>query len=76
MDQTRSHLRQLPSVDALLQMPELGSTLERFGRPALTEAIRTVLTDVREAVKSGSTPNALSICLKPQGNRACARCSI
>jgi len=38
-------------------MPELGSTLERFGRPALTEAIRTVLTDVREAVKSGSTPS-------------------
>ena len=58
MDQTRSHLRQLPSVDALLQMPELGSTLERFGRPALTEAIRTILTDVREAVKSGAAPSS------------------
>lgn len=57
MDQTRSHLRQLPSVDALLQMPELGPGLERFGRPALTEAIRTVLTEVREAVKSGAAPS-------------------
>jgi len=56
MDQTRSHLRQLPSVDALLQMQELGSALERFGRPALTEAIRTILTDMREAVKSGAAP--------------------
>ncbi len=61
MDQTRSHLRQLPSVDALLQMPELGSTLERFGRPALTEAIRTILTDVREAVKSGAAPSSSAV---------------
>lgn len=57
MDQTRSNLRQLPSVDTLLQMPELGSALERFGRPALTEAIRTILTDMREAVKSGAAPS-------------------
>ncbi|MBJ6133443.1 L-seryl-tRNA(Sec) selenium transferase [Ochrobactrum sp. Q0168] len=58
MDQTRSHLRQLPSVDALLQMPELGSALERFGRSALTEAIRTILTDIRETVKSGAAPSS------------------
>ncbi|MBA8839588.1 L-seryl-tRNA(Sec) selenium transferase [Ochrobactrum sp. RH2CCR150] len=57
MDQTRSNLRQLPSVDTLLQMPELDSALERFGRPALTEAIRTILTDMREAVKSGAAPS-------------------
>lgn len=57
MDQTRSHLRQLPSVDTLLQMPQLGYALERFGRPALTEAIRTILTEVREAVKSGAVPS-------------------
>lgn len=54
MDQSKPSLRHLPSVDAVLQMPELGTALARFGRAAATAAIRAVLGDFREAVKSGS----------------------
>ncbi|MBE0559618.1 MAG: L-seryl-tRNA(Sec) selenium transferase [Ochrobactrum anthropi] len=55
MDQIKSPLRHLPSVDAILQMAELSGALESFGRASVTEAIRKVLSDEREAVKSGAS---------------------
>ncbi|WP_036579065.1 L-seryl-tRNA(Sec) selenium transferase, partial [Brucella anthropi] len=55
MDQIKSSLRHLPSVDAILQMAELSGALESFGRASVTEAIRKVLSDEREAVKSGAS---------------------
>jgi len=55
MDQIKSSLRHLPSVDAILQMAELSGALESFGRASVTEAIRKVLGDEREAVKSGAS---------------------
>jgi L-seryl-tRNA(Ser) seleniumtransferase len=54
MDQVKASLRHLPSVDTILQMPELSGALESFGRASVTEAIRKVLSDEREAVKSGA----------------------
>ncbi|WP_273793032.1 L-seryl-tRNA(Sec) selenium transferase [Brucella anthropi] len=54
MDQIRASLRHLPSVDTILQMPELSGALDSFGHAAVTEAVRKVLGDEREAVKSGT----------------------
>jgi len=58
MDQIRASLRHLPSVDAILQMPELAAALESCGRASVTEAVRKVLGDEREAVKSGASPSS------------------
>jgi len=55
MDQIKSSLRHLPSVDAILHMPELAGAAENFGHASLTEAVRKVLHDEREAVKSGAS---------------------
>ncbi|MBQ0710197.1 MULTISPECIES: L-seryl-tRNA(Sec) selenium transferase [unclassified Ochrobactrum] len=57
-DQIRASLRHLPSVDAILQMPELSAALESCGRASVTEAVRKVLGDEREAVKSGASPSS------------------
>jgi L-seryl-tRNA(Ser) seleniumtransferase len=55
MDQIKASLRHLPSVDTILQMPELSGALESFGHAAVTEAVRKALGDEREAVKSGAS---------------------
>lgn len=54
-DQIRASLRHLPSVDVLLQLPKLSAALESFGRASVTDAVRKVLADEREAVKSGAS---------------------
>lgn len=54
MDQIRASLRHLPSVDTILQMPELSGALESFGHASVTEAVRKALGDERAAVKSGT----------------------
>jgi len=58
MDQIKSSLRHLPSVDALLQMPALAAALESFGHASVAEAVRKVLGNEREAVKSGAAPSS------------------
>ncbi|PJR91911.1 L-seryl-tRNA(Sec) selenium transferase [Ochrobactrum sp. 695/2009] len=58
MDQIKSSLRHLPSVDAILQMPELAAALETFGHASVAEAVRKVLGNEREAVKSGAAPSS------------------
>ena len=46
--------RDLPSVDAVLRTPLADTLIERFGRPAAVEAIRTTIADARE--KGGPPP--------------------
>ncbi len=84
MDQIKSSLRHLPSVDAMLQMAELSGALESFGRASVTEAIRKGFErrarggEIRRLAlqRHAFWLNGFSICLKRQGNRACVRCSI
>ena len=45
--------RLLPSVDELLHSPELSPLLAREGQPALTEATRAVLAQLREEISAG-----------------------
>ena len=46
--------RLLPSVDELLKNADLTELLAREGQPAVTEAVRTVLGNVREEITSGT----------------------
>ncbi|HEX4410684.1 MAG TPA: L-seryl-tRNA(Sec) selenium transferase [Xanthobacteraceae bacterium] len=52
---TSELLRDLPSVSALLTGAESSLLRERFGRHAATGALRSVLSEAREAIKSGKT---------------------
>ena len=45
--------RILPSVDDLLRHPEIVSLVEQEGQPAVVEAIRVVLAQVREQITAG-----------------------
>ena len=49
----------LPSLDALLRLPESGVLLERFGRQPVTQALRDVLGARRAARTFGSPPAAI-----------------
>ena len=46
-------LRDLPSISALLAIPETSALLERFGRRAATNALRSVLNDARDGIQTG-----------------------
>ncbi|HWR15102.1 MAG TPA: L-seryl-tRNA(Sec) selenium transferase [Terriglobales bacterium] len=46
--------RKLPSVDELLRSPQLAAIIESEGHSAVTEAARSVLASVREAIASGA----------------------
>ncbi len=59
--------RLLPSVDDLLRAPELAPLLERDGQPAMTEAIRTVLEQLREEISSEHLASAESVELAVAG---------
>ena len=49
-----SELRNLPAVDALLQTRASVELVARFGRPLTVDAMRTVLSEVREGYSSGA----------------------
>ncbi len=49
-------LHRLPSVDVVLQLPETAGLIDRFGRAAVTEAIRHALENARAAAKAGAEP--------------------
>ncbi|MBS0268551.1 MAG: L-seryl-tRNA(Sec) selenium transferase [Proteobacteria bacterium] len=53
MEISRAALRDLPSVDAVLKSTAAVALVERFGRFATTETIRTVLAETRVALKTG-----------------------
>lgn len=48
-----NNLRDLPSVDSLLQTPQLADLISVYGRPLAVEAVRFVLDGVRAEAKSG-----------------------
>jgi L-seryl-tRNA(Ser) seleniumtransferase len=50
-----SVVRQLPSVDRLLQIPTITNLSAEFGHVATVDAIRTVLDDTRRAVLAGAS---------------------
>jgi L-seryl-tRNA(Ser) seleniumtransferase len=52
MDASRN-LRDLPSVDLVLKTTRAEALKARFGRAALTDAIRTELEEIRAAVRAG-----------------------
>ena len=52
MDSNAS-LRRIPSVDQLLKSASAGAAIERFGRPAVTEALRSAVADLRNDVREG-----------------------
>ncbi len=47
-------LRALPSVDQMLKTPSVTPLVERHGRAVVTEELRQVLSEIRQAVRSGS----------------------
>lgn len=49
--------RLLPSVDDLLRQSEIAPLIEREGQPAVVEAIRMVMTRVREEIATGRVEN-------------------
>lgn len=55
MEQNKSSLRLLPSVDTILHMPELSAAPESFGHASVARAIRKVLGDEREVMKCGAS---------------------
>lgn len=60
---TENLLRSLPSVDKLLLTASAQALSSAYGREALTDALRTVLDDTRQAIRTGEalsiTPDAL-----------------
>ncbi len=49
-----TNLRDLPSVEQLLQTPRLVDAIAAFGRPLTVQAVRVALDGVRAAAKSGA----------------------
>jgi L-seryl-tRNA(Ser) seleniumtransferase len=50
----QDQLRKLPSVDMLLQTPEVSTLVHGYGRTLTVEAIRSVLADIRQAMLGGA----------------------
>jgi L-seryl-tRNA(Ser) seleniumtransferase len=61
-----AHLRDLPSVNAVLNSAPASGLLERFGRMASTNAVRAALDDARTALQAGaaSVPSAEDLALQ------------
>src|SRR5262245_52998750 len=47
----------LPSVDQVLQTPEAGEAIARFGRPMVKQATRDLLAEMRQAQASAGAAN-------------------
>ena len=47
-------LRQLPSVTALLNSPELQQAAQRYGQPAVTAAAREAINELRKQLQAGA----------------------
>ena len=53
---TSASLRQLPSVDRLLQSPDVVALVEAHGRGVVTDGLRAALDDARAAIRDGAAP--------------------
>jgi L-seryl-tRNA(Ser) seleniumtransferase len=62
-------LRGLPQVQRLLERPAAISLCSKFGRAAVTQALRKVLQDVREKIRAGS------LARPPDAEALIARCA-
>ena len=54
-ERTKNLLRELPSVDRLLNHAECGALLARFSRDYVTQKCREVLDDLRRAIQDGDS---------------------
>ena len=61
MNDKNQVLRNLPQVEKLLQSEEVRTFIPGIGRPAVAEACRAVLADIRSEVEKGGTPDISSI---------------
>ena len=53
-EQTKRLLRELPSVDRLLNHPKSEPLLARFSRDYVTQKLRVTLDELRRAIQQGS----------------------
>jgi len=53
MEKAKDLLRELPSVDRLLQHPKSESLLKRFDRDYITQKCRAALAELRQAIRQG-----------------------
>lgn len=49
-------LRQLPSVDEILHLPQMAALIEKAGRSMVVNAIRDTLADLRKSAQNGAAP--------------------
>ncbi|MGH6762361.1 MAG: L-seryl-tRNA(Sec) selenium transferase [Phyllobacterium sp.] len=64
---TTANLRDIPSVDQIMQCAIAADAVRRFGRPSVVEAVRLVLATVREDVRNGgATPVGDGIAARAQ----------
>ena len=54
-----SLLRELPSIEKLLLLPEMQELLSSYSRTLVTNALRSVVSSVREQIQHGGTTEAL-----------------
>src|SRR5262245_48439643 len=54
----KTNLRALPSVDQLLRLQACAPAIERFGRPAVTSALREALSAMRDSARQGGRPTS------------------
>jgi len=61
-----AHLRELPSIDAVLSVDAASPLIERFGRRASTGAVRAAVAEARAALQTGGSvvPSAEDIALQ------------
>jgi L-seryl-tRNA(Ser) seleniumtransferase len=59
--------RLLPSVDELLHNPQVAALIEREGQPAVTEAIRIVIAQLREEISAGRLSKPEQVKLTVEG---------
>lgn len=59
-----SELRNLPSVDQLLQHPDLSAAISKFGRPLTRDGIRFTLEELRQNFQAGAKIPELGVIIE------------
>jgi L-seryl-tRNA(Ser) seleniumtransferase len=71
-NETASEFRKLPAVDQLLRDAAIQDLVERYGAPAVTDAIRATLVDARAEIRNGGAALPLSGWPQAVGQRLAA----